>query len=876
MLPQSEQDEMLAELSQEELLYDSGFWLRPSQLLPIERGLDWDLGVLQAGRGAGKLITLSTPVPVPGGWSTMGALRAGDEVFDEAGRVCTVLAAHAVEVPKRAYRLTFSDGTWVDAGGEHLWVTWNHRERELYLKWNRGATDYPDDWPTYRQPVYAPRGVRVIGEVGPSVRDTDELYRTQIGRTRKDGRIEPNHMIPLCGALDLPTVRVPLDPYVLGLWVGNGVIRSGRIIAGSKDGDYDGDHYAALLASAGLSFNRTEKPDLGVTLFYVYDILGILRGLGIFDEKVIPDQYMRGSIDQRWALLRGLMDTDGNASGVSAQVTFTTTSEKLAHQVVELARSLGERPVLRPTEYPTFHGEPAKPRYRVQWSVSCGIPFALPRKAQGIVFKEKRKITLKHRILASINPIEPVPMRCITVDSPNSMYLVGEGMIPTHNTRVLSEWIRHKVKTLPAGSRGALVARTSADVRDVLVNGISGIMACSPPDERPTWESSKRLLTFPNGTTMLAFSSESPDTLRGPQFNFAVADEISAWLYLPDESGLTAWSNLRLATRLGDVPQILAATTPRRTPFMQDLIKQYSNPRTLLIRGSTRDNELNLSKTYLDVVYGLYAGTRLAAQELEGELLEDAENALWSQEMFDSFRYDGGYVPDHALRIVAVDPSVADKPRDECGIIVAGATAERELMQRQAFVLDDRSLLGSPAVWAQAVVDAAHDWSVSVVVAEGNQGGELVANSIKAIDPALRVVIVHARVDKRTRAEPVSLRYEKGRVHHCGVFPLLESQCTTWDPTDKRGKSPDRLDSLVWAITALLIKPPSGLLGGVLRSSGGASRRQIPAVRVPVLGGLNAGGVNDSGARASGGYAQRVLAGSGGRLGVVRVRGAVR
>lgn len=432
-------------------------------------------------------------------------------------------------------------------------------------------------------------------------------------------------------------------------------------------------------------------------------------------------------------------------------------------------------------------------------------------------------------------------------------------------TRVLAEWVRHKVRTLPAGSRGALVARTAADVRDVLVNGVSGIIACCPPDDRPLWEPSKRLLTFPNGTSMLAFSSEAPDQLRGPQFHFAIADEIASWLYLPDESGLTAWDNLRLATRLGDVPQILAGTTPRRTPFMKALMSKSTDPRTLMIRGSTRDNELNLARTYLDVIYGLYSGTRLADQELGGELLEDAENALWTQDLIDSTRLFEA--PDHELRIVAVDPSVAEKPRDECGIMVMGGTAERALEQRQVYLLEDASLHGSPAKWAQAVVDAAARWMVRTVVAEGNQGGELVANAIRTLDPNLRVVIVHARVDKKTRAEPVALMYEqgRGRVHHVGVFPELESQQTTWDPSDSKAKSPDRVDALVWGATALAIKPPSGMLGGVLRTHGAASRRTLPVGRLPIVGaGITQIG---GGPTATGGYAQRVL--RGGRLGVV-------
>jgi phage terminase large subunit-like protein len=443
-------------------------------------------------------------------------------------------------------------------------------------------------------------------------------------------------------------------------------------------------------------------------------------------------------------------------------------------------------------------------------------------------------------------------------------------------SRVLSEWVRHKVRTLPAGARGALVARTAADVRDVLIHGVSGILACCSEDEKPLWEPSKRLLTFPNGTSMLAFSSEAPDQLRGPQFDFAIADEIASWYYLPDESGLTAWDNLRLATRLGDVPQIVAATTPRRTPFMRALMKLVSDARTLLIRGRTADNEANLARAYLDVVYGLYSGTRLAQQELEGELLEDAENALWSEDLIESNRILD--IPVHDLRVVAVDPSVAERPRDECGIVCLAGTSERELHERRVYVLEDATVHGSPAKWAQAVVDCCHRWSVRVVVAEGNQGGELVAGAIRGIDPELRVVVVHARVNKKTRAEPVAVMYEsgQGRVKHVGVFPELESQMTSWEPSDSKASSPDRLDALVWGVTALAIKPVAGLVGGSLRSRGRASRARLPEGRLITPGltvpgaelvGSAAGGVGG----ASGGYAARVL--SDMRLGARRAGG---
>lgn len=400
-------------------------------------------------------------------------------------------------------------------------------------------------------------------------------------------------------------------------------------------------------------------------------------------------------------------------------------------------------------------------------------------------------------------------------------------------TRVMCEWARKKAKTKP-GSRGAFVARTAADARDVLVQGESGIINISPPGERPLYEPSKRLLTWPNGTTALLFTSEAPDQLRGPQFDWAIADEVASWIFIPDESGLTAYDNLQLATRLGANPQILVATTPRRTPFMKQLMSKESDPRTLLVRGTTYDNAANLSQVYLETITGLYGGTRLAKQELEGILLEDVEGALFHQELLDVTRLLS--LPDHQMRIIAVDPSVAERPTDECGIVVAAATGERELYKRHAFILEDASIWGSPTVWSRRVVDTAHRWGITTIVAEGNQGAALVGDAIRALDPALRIVTVHARVNKATRAEPVAIAWDRGHVHMVGVHALLESQMTSWDPSDDRAKSPDRTDALVWAVTALTIKPPSDMTMGILRAGRiSAARRKLPLPQTPTF-----------------------------------------
>lgn len=400
------------------------------------------------------------------------------------------------------------------------------------------------------------------------------------------------------------------------------------------------------------------------------------------------------------------------------------------------------------------------------------------------------------------------------------LYLGGRG---AGKTRAAAEWVREQAKYTTTGQRRfALVARTAADVRDVIVEGESGIMNVSPPSERPLYEPSKRRLTWPNGNTATCFTADEPDSLRGPQFTHAWGDEIAAWRQTPDAAGMTAFDNLRVGTRLGSNPQIMVTTTPKRVPLLYKLIEESKNTgRVVITRGSTLDNSGNLSGAYLDAITGVYAGTRLAQQELYGEMLDAVEGALWTDELIEKNR-ENALPFNTPLRCIGVDPSVAENPRDECGIVVVASTGERDLYKRQSWVLEDASVLGSPEVWANKVVAMARKWGCPVI-AEVNQGGALVRNAINAIDPTIKVLEVHSKYGKQLRAEPVTLAYEQGRVHHVGYLADLESQMLSWIPGE--GKSPDRVDALVHALTALLIKPPLGFVGGKLTAKSMAHRR---------------------------------------------------
>jgi phage terminase large subunit-like protein len=411
------------------------------------------------------------------------------------------------------------------------------------------------------------------------------------------------------------------------------------------------------------------------------------------------------------------------------------------------------------------------------------------------------------------------------------IYLAGRG---AGKTRAAAEWVREEAKYTNTGQRRfALVARTAADVRDVIVEGESGIMNVTPPSERPLYEPSKRRLTWPNGNTATCFTADEPDSLRGPQFSHAWGDEVAAWRQTPDAAGMTAFDNLRVGTRLGSNPKIMITTTPKRVPLLYSLLEEEKKGKKVVVtRGSTMDNSGNLSSAYLDTILGVYEGTRLAKQELYGEMLDSIEGALWTIEMIGKGRQN--LLPAHTpLRVIGVDPSVAENPRDSCGIVVCASTADRDLYKRHAWVLEDATIHGSPEVWANKVVEMARRWGAPVV-AEVNQGGALVTNAINAIDPNVKVFEVHSKHGKQLRAEPVVLAYEQERVHHIGYIAELEDQMTAWIPGE--GKSPDRVDALVHALTALLIKPPKGFIGGKLTAKSPAARR-LPSFRGGMGGG---------------------------------------
>ena len=350
-----------------------------------------------------------------------------------------------------------------------------------------------------------------------------------------------------------------------------------------------------------------------------------------------------------------------------------------------------------------------------------------------------------------------------------------------------SVWIDAIARNAP-GSLFALVGPALHDVREVMVEGASGIKALAEPGDRPRWEAGRRRLLWRNGSAAYAFSAEDPDSLRGPQFHHAWADEFCAWRR-PE----AVLANLRFGLRLGGDPKLAITTTPRPIPALRRLMAEAG---TVTDRAGTAENARNLAPGFLAHLKAVYGGTRLEAQELDGVVVE-GEGALFRAAELKRAR--GAQPPDLERVVVAVDPP-ASAHGDACGIVAAGRKDGR------AFILDDRTARGlSPRGWAGAVVRAVEDHGAQEVVAEVNQGGEMVRTILAQAGCRAKVTMVHAARSKAARAEPVALRYEQGRVLHCGDFPALEEEMLALG--GEGGPSPDRADALVWAVTRLLLRP---------------------------------------------------------------------
>jgi phage terminase large subunit-like protein len=368
-------------------------------------------------------------------------------------------------------------------------------------------------------------------------------------------------------------------------------------------------------------------------------------------------------------------------------------------------------------------------------------------------------------------------------------------------TRAGAEWVRKLTERAVAVStpvRIALVGPSYAEAREVMVDGVSGLNALRWRGERPQFISSRRLLTWSDGSTAHLFSAEDPEELRGPQFDAAWCDELGKWRNAQD-----TFDMLQFGLRLGERPRQVITTTPRPIPLVRQLL---DDPEVAVTRMATRENARNLPPAFLKAVEARYANARLGRQELDGELIEDIEDGLFDRHLIERHRVRNA--PDLARVVVAVDPPAShDSDTSVCGIVCAGIGLDGD-----AYVLEDASVpRATPARWANAVAACFDRWQADRVVAEVNQGGDMVESVLRAAYPSLPFKAVRATRGKRVRAEPVAALYERGLVHHAGGFAALEDQMCNFGPDGlSLGQSPDRVDALVWGLNELMLGGTAG------------------------------------------------------------------
>lgn len=377
--------------------------------------------------------------------------------------------------------------------------------------------------------------------------------------------------------------------------------------------------------------------------------------------------------------------------------------------------------------------------------------------------------------------------------------MAGRGFGKTRpGSEIVREWAEELGRAYGGGHIG-LIAKDPSDVRDVMIEGESGILACSPPWFRPRYEPSKRLLTWPNGVIAHTYSAETPDDLRGPQHHKIWGDEPAKWRYAQE-----TWDMAEFGLRLGRNPQTLLTTTPRPIPFLLGLLKE---PGTRVTTGNTYENQANLSPKFIKKILRKYEGTRLGRQEIYAEMLTDTPGALWTLGLIDATRVQK--LPcELVYACLAVDVAVSSPESEteyddsvaETGLVYGGRGTDGHL-----YVCGDVSLQGSPATWGKKAVTHYGVAELDELIGEANNGGDMIefvlASAAKDAGTPIRYKKVHASRGKRTRAEPVAALYEQKRAHHVGMFAELEDQMSTWIPGMP---SPDRMDAMVWMASAAM------------------------------------------------------------------------
>lgn len=545
-------------------------WRRGNQWMPEHD--DWRTLCFLAGRGFGKLLNINTLLPTPTGWVLMKDIKVGDTLFDEQGKTCKVTEVFPIQNPKKAYRMHFSDNSYLEAGDEHFWSTWTRYDRRIYQsRFKKTEKGFPKNWVNYTSdtPKVLPKidytkicKIRTMFDSGETYykitketkvdfrtikkltsdyfdlspyifgtyKSTEEIAATinyENGINDKNPKNRHNHCIPQTFPLCLPEQELLIHPYLLGLFISDGTTGSSRIAT-------DVDDYAELvkiLPDLGYSCG---KLCMGNRTFAVFGLISNLKKIGVI-KKHIPEQYLRGSFQQRLNLLQGLMDGDGSVCKDGTSCTFKQVDDLIASQVYELIISLGMKATIN--KYPASIGDVKYRDQNVIKFTAIHDVFKLARKLARLRMSENNTMDLKryYRSIIKIEEIENIEMRCISVDSPNAMYLVGKEMIPTRNTRVGAELTRYMVETEQV-RRVGIIAPTAHDATAVVLYGESGLMNISPPHFRPTHHPTYKKISWPNGAVAYLFALDLNTEIPTPK-GFKKLEDVHVGDQIFDEDG---------------------------------------------------------------------------------------------------------------------------------------------------------------------------------------------------------------------------------------------------------------------------------------------------------------------------------------------------
>lgn len=633
-----------------------------------------------------------------------------------------------------------------------LWVSPIHYNRPCYeVKFKDGASVVCDENHKWYTSTRISR--RSTTNITSSVKTTIDILKT----LKCENNVF-NHQIDLIKPIKGEEVNLPVPAYTLGIWLGDGMSRDGAIATMDSEiiSGIEKDGFKVSPHKYNISYGKANH----------YGVIGLetkLRSANLLLNKHIPDIYYTSSYSQRLELVQGLIDSDGCCT-TGGHISFTNSNTKLILGLQRILSSMGIK-----SNYSKINRKEKdyhKDLYTLRFSTIAPVA-TVARKLNNIRVNLNNQVYT--RTIKYVDSIESVPVKCIAVESEDQLYAVGSTYILTHN---------------------------------------SGIINSSPLDFMPIYTPSLRKLIWPNGSSALTFSSEKSDQLRGPQAGYAWCDELASYSTKPDASGSTTWDQVIMSTRLGARPQILASTTPRRTPLIKNLLKDAE--RTIetgvqLVTGSTLDNRANLSEDYIKMIYDRYAGTHLEKQELHGELSGDAEGALFRTE---DFHFAGVSSDNDLLTVIGVDPSVGSGAGDSCGIIIACAEnlGWNEVNRRKAWILEDLTAQMSPDEWARVIIDAHRRYPNSVAALESNQGVELLRLVIHQIDPTIPIALVHSKMNKAQRAEPVVMAFRQRRVFLVDQFQDLIDECTSWIP-NQSSWSPGRIDAMSVALGTLLVDP---------------------------------------------------------------------